>query len=153
SFRFARARTHPIRKNPTGGPDRIRATSQAKSLSWANLALRRSANRPKGPGNTRQGAGTGACSRHTMWAARSRAVHPSIRGGAEGPSWSNRLQSSSRSFASSGSSLTTTSLGALIQSRVPQCVRQALLEGAQRDVGESTEFVDIVAALGHPRLQ
>jgi len=34
-----------MRKKPIGGPDRIRATSHAKSLLSANLALRRSANR------------------------------------------------------------------------------------------------------------
>ena len=28
-----------MRKNPMGGPDRIRATSHAKSLCLANLAL------------------------------------------------------------------------------------------------------------------
>ena len=32
SFRFGNERTQPMRKNPGGGPDRIRATSHAKSL-------------------------------------------------------------------------------------------------------------------------
>ena len=60
-----------MRKNPMGGPDRIRATSHVKSLLWANLALRRSANRWKGPGRTMQGPATRSRSRNTMWAARS----------------------------------------------------------------------------------
>src|SRR5206468_6146333 len=42
---------------------------------------------------------------------------------------------------------------ALIQSGVPQRAREAVLEGAQRDVGEATEFVDVVLVLAHPRFQ
>ena len=44
-----------MRKNPRGGPDRMRATNHAKSWIWASFALRRSANRCNGPGRTRQG--------------------------------------------------------------------------------------------------
>ena len=65
SLRFAKARTHPMRKKPMGGPDRVRATSHIKSLPWANLALRRSANRAKGPGRTRQGPAMRSCSGNT----------------------------------------------------------------------------------------
>ncbi len=39
------SRTHRMRNNPTGGPERTRATSNVKSLRRANVALRRSANR------------------------------------------------------------------------------------------------------------
>ena len=46
-----------MRKNPGGGPDRIRATSHPKSWRFASLTRRRSANRWNGPGSTRQGAG------------------------------------------------------------------------------------------------
>ncbi len=100
------SRTQPMRKNPTGGPERIRATSHAKSLRRANLALRRSANRSNGPGNTRQGPATRSCSRNTRWAARSSVVHPSSRVGTDGPSSSKRSQSSRRSCASSGTPAT-----------------------------------------------
>jgi len=48
SFRFGNERIQPMRKNPGGGPDRIRATSQAKSWRFASLARPRSANRWKG---------------------------------------------------------------------------------------------------------
>ena len=53
------------------GPDRIRATSQVKSLRLASLTLRCSANRWKGPGRTMQGPATRSRSRNTRWAARS----------------------------------------------------------------------------------
>lgn len=65
SLRFAISRTHPMRKNPTGGPDWIRATSSAKSERPANPARRRSANRSNGPGRTMHGPATRSCSRNT----------------------------------------------------------------------------------------
>ena len=40
-----------------------------------------------------------------------------------------------------------------VQSGFPQGMGQAVLQGAQRDVGEATQFVDVVSALAHPCLQ
>lgn len=99
SLRFGTRRTHPIRKKPGGGPDRIVATSHEKSLSVSAL-LRRSAKRPHPPGRTSPGPARWSCSRSTRCAARSRVVHGSRRVGASGPSSSNRSQSCVRSAAS-----------------------------------------------------
>ena len=50
SLRLGKRRTQPMRKKPRGGPDRIVATSQGKSLR-ASAVLRRSAKRPHAPGS------------------------------------------------------------------------------------------------------
>jgi len=99
SLRFGTRRTHPILKKPSGGPDRIVATSHEKSLSVSAL-LRRSAKWPHTPARTSPGPAGWSCSRRTMCAARSRVVHCPRRVGASGPSSSNRSQSCARSIAS-----------------------------------------------------
>ena len=103
SFRFATERTHPMRNNPGGGPDRIRATSHPNSfaLPASPCATRRTAEQA---GRTRQGPATGSRSRSTMWAARSRAVQPSRSVGASAPSSSKRSHRARRSCASNGRS-------------------------------------------------
>jgi hypothetical protein len=99
SFRLGSWRTHPMRKNPGGGPDRNVATSHVNSLS-ASALLRRSASRPHAPGKTSPGPARESCSRRTRCAARSRVVHGARRVGASGPSSSSRSLSCARSTAS-----------------------------------------------------
>src|SRR5262245_34856418 len=93
-----------MRKNPGGGPDRIRSTSHRKSLFFASLTRRRSANRWNGPGTTRNGPAIGSPSRSRRWAARSCAVQPSSSVGTSAPTSAKRSQSARRSWASSGRS-------------------------------------------------
>src|SRR5262245_32158277 len=93
-----------MRKNPGGGPDRIRSTSHRKSLFFASLTRRRSANRWNGPGTTRNGPAIGSRSRSRRWAARSCAVQPSSSVGTSAPTSAKRSQSARRSWASSGRS-------------------------------------------------
>ena len=105
SLRLGSRRTHPMRKKPGGGPDRIVAMSHVKSLS-ASALLRRSAKRPHAPGRTSPGPARWSRSRRTRCAARSRVVHGARRVGASGPSSSNRSLSCARSTASkSGSAI------------------------------------------------
>lgn len=65
SLRLGSRRTHPMRKKPGGGPDRIVALSQVKSLSPSAL-LRRSAKRPHPPGRTSPGPAMESRSRRTQ---------------------------------------------------------------------------------------
>ncbi len=99
SLRFGTRRTHPLRNGPRGGPDRIVATSERKSVR-ASAVLRRSAKWPHAPGTTSPGPARGSCSRSTRCAARSRVVHGVRSVGASGPSSSSRSASCSRSIAS-----------------------------------------------------
>ena len=105
SLRLGSRRTHPMRKKPGGGPDRIVAMSHVKSLC-ASALLRRSAKRPHVPGRTSPGPARWSRSRRTRCAARSRVVHGARRVGASGPSSSNRSLSCARSTVSkSGSAI------------------------------------------------
>jgi hypothetical protein len=100
SLRLASLRTHPMRKNPGGGPDRSVAVSQVKSRR-ASAACRRWAKRLHAPGRTSPGPARLSRSRRTRCAAISRAVHGARRVGASGPSSCNRSLSRARSAASS----------------------------------------------------
>ena len=104
SLRLDSRRTHPMRKKPGGGPDRIVALSHVKSLS-ASALLRRSAKRPHAPGRTSPGPARESRSRRIRCAARSRVVHGARRVGAWGPSSSSRSLSCARSTASKNSTI------------------------------------------------
>ena len=106
SLRFGKRRTHPMRKKPGGGPDRIIAMRSAKCLV-ASAFLRASVKCAHGPGRTSPGPAMGSCSRRTRCAARSRVVHGCRRVGASGPSSSKRSLSCARSTASKSGSSTS----------------------------------------------